>query len=69
MKFQFTVKENICYILPCLESTYFSVDFINLKHRIHNRITVKLLVMVAYVCKAPWNVVVKFTTFSVDCNK
>lgn len=53
MKFQFTVKENTCYILPCLKSMYFSVDFIKLKHRIHNRITVKLPVMVAYVCKAP----------------
>lgn len=58
MKFKFTVKENICYILPCLESMYFSVDFIKLKHRIHNTITVKLYVMVAYVCKAPQNRVI-----------
>lgn len=63
MKFLFTVKENICYILPCLESMYFSVDFITLKHRIHNRITVKLPVMVAYVCKAPWNVVINLYNF------
>lgn len=52
IKFPFTVKENICYILPCLESMYFSVDFIELEHRIRNRITVKLPVLVAYVCKA-----------------
>lgn len=58
MKFQFTVKENICYVLPCLENMYFSVDFTKLKHRTHNRITVKLPVMVAYVCKAPQNVVI-----------
>lgn len=64
MKFQFTDKENTCYILPCLECIYFSVDFIKLKHKIHSRITVKLPVMVAYVCKRLYVVINIYYFFS-----